>query len=128
MPHLYTFRQDADEILVVDYTGCKETQMMQLATKFKELIQARSKPVLVMAIFNDSTYVTPAFMRHAEKESGEVMPLLEKVAFVGLSTTKKIILQGYNILFGRSFQTFDTQEEAIRYLVDRSTSDKKRPY
>lgn len=128
MPHIYTLRQDADEIFVVDYTGCKEAQMMQLATKFKELIQARSKPVLAMAVFNDSTYITPTFMRHAEKESGAVMPLLEKVAFVGLSTTKKIILQGYNILFGRSFQTFDTQEEAIRYLVDRSTSDKKSPY
>lgn len=102
--------------------------MMQLATKFRELIQTRSEPVLAMAIFNDRTYVTPTFMRHAEKESGAVMPLLEKVAFVGLSTTKRIILQGYNILFGRTFQPFETQEEAIRYLVDRSQSDKKSPY
>jgi hypothetical protein len=128
MPHIYTLRQDADEILVVDYTGCKEAQMMLLATKFKELIETHREPVLVMAIFNDSTFVTPTFMRHAEKESGAVMPLLEKVAFVGLSTTKKIILQGYNILFGRSFQPFDTQEDALRYLVDRSRSDKKRLY
>ncbi|AYB33897.1 hypothetical protein [Chryseolinea soli] len=128
MPHIYTLHQDADEIFVVDYTGSKEAQMMQLATKFRELIQTRSKPVLVMAVFNDSTYVTPTFMRHAEKESGAVMPLLEKVAFVGLSTTKKIILQGYNILFGRSFQAFDTQEEAIRFLVDRSASDKRSPF
>jgi hypothetical protein len=128
MPHIYTLRQDADEILVVDYTGCNEDQMMQLATKFKELIQTRSEPVLAMAIFNDRTYVTPAFMRHAEKESGAVMPLLEKVAFVGLSATKRIILQGYNILFGRTFQPFETREEAIRYLVDRSRSDKKSPY
>jgi len=128
MPHIYTLRQDADEILVVDYRGCKEAQMIQLTTKLKELIQARSTPARVLSVYNDKTYITPTFMRHTEKETGEVIHLIEKAAFVGLSTTKKIILQGYNLLFGRSFQTFDTEEEAIRYLVDRSTSDKKHPY
>ena len=128
MTRIYTLRQDADEILVIDYTGCKEAQMIQLITKFRELIQTHSKPVLILSIFDDDTYATPAFMRHAELETGEVIRLIEKAAFVGLSQTKKIILQGFNVLFGRSFQTFDTQEEAIRYLVDRSTSDKKSPY
>ena len=128
MTRIYTIHLDADEIFVIDYTGCKEAQMIQLITKFKELIQTHSKPVLILSIFNDDTYITPAFMRHAEKETGEVIRLIEKAAFVGLSTTKKIILQGYNVLFGRSFQTFDTQEEAIRYLVDCSKSDKKSPY
>src|SRR5882672_4610118 len=127
MTRIYTLRQDADEILLIDYTGCKEAQMIQLITKFKELIQTHSKPALILSIFNDNTYVTPAFMRHAEKETGEVIRLIEKAAFVGLSPTKKIILQGYNVFFGRSFQTFNTPEEAIRYLVDRSTSDKKSP-
>lgn len=102
--------------------------MIQLVTTLREMIQTHSSPVLVLTIFDDDTYVTPAFMRHSEKETGVVIGLIEKVAFVGLSTTKKIILQGYNMLFKRSFQAFDTQEEAIRYLVDRSTSDKTSPY
>jgi hypothetical protein len=128
MARIYTLHQNADEIHVIDYTGCKEDQMIQLITKLKQLIQTQSKPVLILSIFNDATYITPAFMRHAEKETGEVIRLIEKAAFVGLSATKQIILQGYNVFFGRSFQTFDTQEEAIRYLVDCDTSDKKSLY
>ena len=39
------------------------------------------------------------------------------MTFVGLSPNKKIILKGFNLILNREFQAFDTQEEAIAYLL-----------
>lgn len=108
------------EILSIDYRGGKEDDMMSTATDFGALIALMGKPVLVLTTFDDKTYATPRFMRHVEKESGKVIHLIHKMAFVGLSPTKQLILKGYNILFKRNFQSFSTREKAIEYLLDEA--------
>lgn len=105
------------EICTVDYRDLKEAEMIKAASELRQLIAQDNKPVVVLTIFNDKAYVTPAFMRHAEKETAEVLHLLDRVAFLGLSPTKKIILNGYNLLFRRNFRAFATREEAIDYLL-----------
>ena len=52
------------EILIIDYSNCKEPGMIELATAAKELILKENKKVLVLNILNDKTYVTPKFIRH----------------------------------------------------------------
>ncbi|HEY3402194.1 MAG TPA: hypothetical protein VGK59_02340 [Ohtaekwangia sp.] len=104
-------------VFAVDYRGLKGSDLMAAATEMRKLLETHNVPALVLVTFDNSTYVTPAFMHHAEAESGAVMHLIERMAFVGLSPTKKIILKGYNLLFRRNFKAFDTPEEAIEYLL-----------
>ena len=117
MSRVLTIQEYARPIFVVDYRGLKDHDLMTAATEMRLLLEKNNAPALVLVIFDDSTYVTSPFMRHAEKESGAVMHLIERMAFVGLSATKKIILNGYNFLFRRHFRAFDTQQEAIDFLL-----------
>jgi hypothetical protein len=106
-----------NKIFVIDYRGCKGEEMMRTATALKDLMLSQNKPMSVLTIFDDHTYVTPRFMRHAESETRSVLHLIYKMAYLGLSPTKKIILNGYNFIFQRNFQAFDTHEEAVAYLL-----------
>ena len=111
-------------ILIVDYTNRTESQMMQIITSLKEKIMEKSKPVLILSIFNDKSYITQGFMRTVERESAAVINLVDKQAVVGLNSTKKLILKGYNFLFKRNIQNFETKEEALKFLLDETTTDK----
>jgi len=117
MSRVSILQEYARPIFVVDYRGLKNPALMAAATEMRLLLEKTDTPSLVLVVFDDLTYVTPVFMRHAEQESGAVMHLIERMAFVGLSPTKKIILNGYNLLFRRHFRAFDTQEEAISFLL-----------
>lgn len=108
--------KNEQEIFVIDYTNLNESQMMSLASEGKRQLLANNKRVPVLAIFNHKSYVTPAFMRHSEKETREVIHLVQDVAFIGLSPVKKI-LRGYNFLFQRNFLAFDSEEDAIAHLL-----------
>jgi hypothetical protein len=112
------------QIFIVDYSDCKETEMIDLQLDLKNQVLNLNKPVMVLAIFNDKSYVTPKFMRAAEDATRDTLHLLEKQVMVGLSDTKKMILKGYNFLFGKNIKAFDTREAAIEFLLDDRTSDR----
>jgi len=44
------------EILIIDYSNCKEHGMIELATAARELILTENKNVLLLSILNDRTY------------------------------------------------------------------------
>jgi hypothetical protein len=43
--------------------------------------------------------------------------LLERQAAIGVSSPKKMIIQGHNILENNLIQVFETKEEALKYLA-----------
>jgi hypothetical protein len=106
------------EIWCINYSNCKEDDMIALACELTELGIAENKPMLVLAIYNEKNFVTPKVMRQFEKVTAKIIHLVDKAAMVGLSPTKKIILKGYNLLFNRNFKAFNTKEEAIAYLTE----------
>lgn len=106
------------EVLMVDYSDCNQEAMIALATQLCELALAENKDSLVLNIFNNKNFITPKVMRHFEDVTNRTIHLVDKMAIVGLSPTKKVILKGYNLLFKRDFKAFNTREEAIIYLMD----------
>jgi hypothetical protein len=117
------------DIYIIDYSGCKESEMIELVSSLKTRIVTEGKRVSVLTVFDDRCYATPAFMRRAEKETQEALSLVEKQAMTGLNETKKMILRGYNFLFGKNIQSFDTRESALQFLIDEDTSDEdKEPW
>jgi hypothetical protein len=115
---------ESSEVYIIDYSDCKEAEMIVLVSQLKEKILTGNKKVLILSIINDRCYVTSKFMRHAEKETGEVLHLIEKQATVGLNETKKMILKGYNFLFRKNIKAFDTRDAAFDFLIDEKTTDK----
>jgi hypothetical protein len=61
-------------------------------------------------------------MRNVEKVTEELKHLFIKQAVIGLSPVKKMILKGYNLLFSLNVQNFDSEEEALKYILDESSS------
>jgi hypothetical protein len=115
---------DQQTIIVLDYRNSKEHEMIDIVTQAKERILELKDPVKVLSIFNDKNFVTPKFMKAAEEQSAQVMHLIDKQSIVGLTPVKKLILKGYNFLFKRNIQNFDTEQEALDFLLNPNTTDK----
>jgi|DewCreStandDraft_4_1066084.scaffolds.fasta_scaffold163157_2 hypothetical protein len=114
-------------ILEVNYSHLKEAGMTELLKKVKQMILQDKKPVLIISYFNHKNYVTPAFIIQAREITLEVLPYIEKMAFVGLSFTQKILLKGFNIALQRNFRSFETREEALQFMLDKNTTDNDLP-
>lgn len=111
-------------VLILDYRGYKEAEMIDVIMHAKAKIKELNEPVLVLSVYNEKNFVTPKFMRIVEEQSTEVIHLLDKQAIVGLTPVKKLILKGYNFLLKRNIQNFDTEESALDFLLNPSTTDK----
>ncbi|HEU5292082.1 MAG TPA: hypothetical protein VFU05_15635 [Cyclobacteriaceae bacterium] len=112
-----------NEVIIVDYSDCKEDQMVALVTEVRKQVFAGDKQVCILSIFNDKSYATPKFMRQVEGETENARHLVKKQAVTGLNDTKKMILKGYNFLFQKNIPAFNTKEEALEFLLDDSTTD-----
>jgi len=104
------------EVLIIDYTYQKVTEMMSTFNAAKQLVLTEGKPVLVLSMFKKN-YVTPQFMRHLEKEMGDVEHLIHKNAVVGLSEIQLWILKGMNLWYKRQVYHFKTIDEASAFLT-----------
>src|SRR5688500_16850948 len=88
------------EIVVVDFSDCKEAQMIQLLIELRNNLIAGNKPELILAIFNEKSYATTGFMKvFRDEKREEATAFIRKQAIIGLSETKMIILKGYNFFF-----------------------------
>jgi len=105
------------EVLIIDYSNCKEHGMIELGTAAKDLILKENKNVLVLNILNDKTYVTPKFVRHIEKELRVADPLIAKNAVTGISAVQQWIVKGINLWYKNKLHPFNTVDEALDFLV-----------
>ena len=105
------------EVLIIDYSNCKEHSMIELGTAAKDLILKENKNVLILNILNDKTYVTPRFVRHIEKELRVADPLIVKNAVTGISAVQQWIVKGINRWYKSKLHTFDSVDDALDFLV-----------
>ena len=99
MIRIQKFISGKKEILSIDYSDCKEDEMIALVSELAELVFTENKPIFLLSIFNDKSFGTPKVMRHFENQTKLLIHLIDKMTLIGLSPTKKVILKGYNLLF-----------------------------
>jgi hypothetical protein len=104
-------------IIVVDYAGCNEDEMLALAALAKEAVKSEGTLKLVISRYSNM-YITPRFVRFFENETNEVKPFLKKNALIGLNEPKKIILKAFNFFMGTDFRAFDTEKQALEFLLE----------
>jgi hypothetical protein len=105
------------EVLIIDYSNCKESGMIELVTAARELVLRENKDVLLLSIFNDKTYATPKFVRHIEKELRAAEPLIVKNAVTGISAVQQWIVKGINIWYKHKLHPFNSVDDALDFLV-----------
>jgi hypothetical protein len=114
------------EIIAIDYSGLKEQGMINLAIEAKHVAMETPQPKLIINSFKN-TYITPGYVRHMERESNEIKPIIERNALVGLNTPKMMILKGFNLFMGTDFRAFSTEKEAIEYLIGEPIKEEMIP-
>lgn len=109
-------RFDGKEVIVVDYRDLSNEELMATAQALQELVLSENKfnrrLVYVKDVDPSSTF--RVFLRKMGKTIGHVP---SKVAVVGISPTKRVLLQAYNKLIGGSMRFYDDDNNAIEYLT-----------
>ncbi|MBS1682536.1 MAG: hypothetical protein JST48_12555 [Bacteroidetes bacterium] len=117
MPKVELLQVSDKEIIFVDYSGCKPEQMIEVFNQAKEIVLTKTEGCLLLTNFEHS-YISPTFMRHAEREMPLVKHLIKKNAFIGMTLPQRMILKGFRSFIGEDdYISFDNREEAIEYLV-----------
>ncbi|MBS1554649.1 MAG: hypothetical protein JSU09_06965 [Bacteroidetes bacterium] len=113
------FRKIYDEPIVylIDYSDLKVSEMVELLHEAENMMLEKSLKCCLISVFNDRNFATPLFMREAEKVTLDVDHLIQHQAIVGLNSTKKIILKGFNLLLNRDYKSFDSMDDALQYLL-----------
>ena len=104
-------------ILYVDYRGLDEKQILEnLELEAQAIMDAKTK-VLVLDNFG-SHPATPRFMERAKELGRAGMEAnTAKNAGLGITGLKKVLLQAYNTFTGGKLQPFETEIEAMEWLV-----------
>ncbi|MEO1254367.1 MAG: hypothetical protein AAFY41_05715 [Bacteroidota bacterium] len=104
------------EIIYIDYRGLSDEAMHQTLFKMKDTVLEIDKHHLrlvnVTGVSASARFRTE--MRKIGKEIGHIP---SKVAIVGLSASKKVVINAYNQLIGGGMKLFDTENQAKEYLI-----------
>jgi hypothetical protein len=123
----YKIVEKNKEILVLDFSDCREETMLEIVEDAKNILLAGEKASLLLSIYNDKSFATPKFMNAVTQANLKAIHCIDKQAVVGLNKAKKMILKGFNFFFKRNMRAFDTKESAIQFLIDDSTTDRDIP-
>lgn len=126
MERLRFFEQGNKNILEINYARLSEQEMIDLITEAAAWVKRKNVPIYVVAI-HERNYIRPGFVHHAKSVTGEILHLIRKMAFVGLTPTQSLILKGYSIFFRKNFKVFATYDEAMHYLLNNTTTDDDLP-
>ncbi len=118
------FRKIHDEPLVylIDYSDLKVGEMVNLLQQAEKKVWAENIKCYFISVFNDRNFATPSFMREAERVTSDADHLIQHQAIVGLNSTKKIILKGFNLLLNQDYKSFDSVDDALQHLLQRAAS------
>jgi hypothetical protein len=106
------------EILIVDYSDCRGDSLIEVFEQAKNFLLTEGKKFPILTVFNNNTHISPAFMRHVEKELDKYDAIyIDRQAIIGLTQIQEWIVKGLNLWYKRQIFSFNSMEKAIEYLV-----------
>lgn len=107
------------KILYMNLKGLKkEAETLEVIEHSTQMQRLSSVPVLLLCNIEDAA-LSPKFMGHVKQTALELKPKQKKLAMVGITGLKEILLQTYNKIVGVTNQKlFDTVEQAKERLVE----------
>ena len=104
------------EIISIDYSHCKEAELIAITNEHKELILTENKVSFFLANYKH-TYGTPNYMKAAKDFTQSTRHLVKKGAFLGITGPKVYLLKGITFFIDVDFKTFENEEEALEWLI-----------
>lgn len=104
------------EVILVDYNGLKESEMIALTNRHRDLVVAEQKESYFIAYY-ENTYGTPAYMQAAYEFTKATKPYIPKGAFMGIRGPKVALLKGVIYFLGANFRSFDSEQDALDFLM-----------
>lgn len=105
------------EIWRIDYYGLPPSEMITLVDKSITRALQETEWIYVMSVFDERNFTTPAVVRKFEEVDRLAGARIRKQAVVGLTPIKKVILSGFNLVTGRDYRAFDSESDAIAFLI-----------
>jgi len=115
MPN-YWIEHKEKKILVTDFRNLTDEEMLKDIQDSVPLITGHEGNLLVLCRL-ENCLLSPEFMEFAKKNSFLVEPKFEKYAVTGMNGLKKILLNSYSILTNSKNKAFNSETEALEYLV-----------
>lgn len=104
------------KILYVDYRNKNGIENMATIDAAAKEIGSWTQKGLSLSDFRNAT-ATPEFMAHLKKVGAEVFQPKAKIAVLGITGVKNILLQAYNAFTKNEVVPFETEEEAKEWLI-----------
>lgn len=105
------------DIILADYSGLKQEEMIALTEKHTAWVLAEAKESYFIANYVN-TYGSPEYMKAAYEFTQATKPFIPKGAFLGITGAKIGLLKAITFFMKANFRACDDEEEAIRFLVD----------
>ncbi len=106
------------QVLLLDFTNCTPAEMMFLSEEAERIITGQPRDsVLVLADFEGAQFSRDAVTRIKEVTTRD-RPFVRRVAWIHTATLPKALYDGIRTFSQRDFPTFETREEALKFLVN----------
>lgn len=104
-------------ILYGDFRGLKGEQALDALELVAKKANATPGKLVLLYNFEGAT-ASPEFMARVKQLGKEVFAVkVDKVAAVGITGVKAVLVEAYNKFTGRDLRTFKTEAEALDWLV-----------
>jgi len=111
---------EGKRIVYVDFRDCKsEAEIEAVFETAVQMVLASPEPVLVMNNF-DGVAPSLAFLRTLRTRGVDYKHKVRAKAVLGVTdSNKKTVINTYSVLAGINARVFDTEAEALAYLVSK---------
>ncbi len=103
--------------LYCDLSNSTAAESIKLADELITLIGTADGNVLLLANVENAV-ISPEFMNKAKANGKLFQHKIRKSAVVGINGLKKILIKSYIAFTGSKFTLFNSEEEALKYLVE----------
>ena len=105
------------EIVRFDYRGLTEDgEFLEALSQGAKFLLDLGRPTLQLTNI-EGLFFTPPIMKKIDEAGKRIEHLVIKDAIVGVTGVKRILFQAYNAVVGGKAKAFDTEEEALEWLV-----------
>lgn len=112
---LYKKTYNGQEIIVSDYRGLSDDEMLTMVEALQDyILTEKPKARLVIGHGGDLPMAVRVFVR---KMGSNIKHIPTKVAVLGTPLAKRLLLQSYNRIIGGSMKFYENEKDAIAYLT-----------
>ena len=107
------------QLLVEDFSETSHDELLQTAASARKMIQSQPPRSLRILVLAYRPHIDVDTVRALKDTATENAPFAMATAVVGLDSFMKMLLKGVEVVSGRNFTPFDSEELARKWLAEQ---------